>query len=107
MSIAEPGARGTALPLRPQPALRPRRATNRGAPNDMPSVRPRRSSRIAFHPLPANDPRKRKPEISEAIAQLHWHPKTTLEEGLIKTIVYFFDSVLRVGATAHPRVVAA
>jgi nucleoside-diphosphate-sugar epimerase len=73
----------------------------------MPSVRPRRSSRIAFHPLPANDPRKRKPEISEAIAQLHWHPKTTLEEGLIKTIEYFFDSVLRVGATAHPRVVAA
>ena len=63
-------------------------------------------SRIAFHSLPANDPRKRKPNISEAIAQLHWHPKTTLEEGLIKTIEYF-DSVLRAGARAHLRVVAA
>jgi UDP-glucuronate decarboxylase len=51
-------------------------------------------ARIEYKPLPANDPRQRKPDISQAIATLGWVPSTQLEQGLISTIAYF-DGMLR------------
>ena len=47
-------------------------------------------SKLLFRPLPADDPRQRRPDISEAQAVLGgWTPTTTLEEGLRLTIAYF------------------
>ena len=48
------------------------------------------SSEIVFRPLPADDPRQRKPDISLAHELLdQWQPVTPLREGLLKTIDYF------------------
>jgi UDP-glucuronate decarboxylase len=46
-------------------------------------------SEIVFMPLPQDDPKQRQPDISLAIKQLQWEPKTPLTEGLQKTITYF------------------
>jgi UDP-glucuronate decarboxylase len=54
-------------------------------------------SKIIHKPLPADDPRQRKPDISKAKSVLGWEPKTELKEGLVKTIGYF-EKMLR-GAT--------
>lgn len=40
-------------------------------------------------PLPADDPKQRKPDISLAKARLGWEPKVPLREGLLKTIEWF------------------
>jgi len=47
------------------------------------------SSRIVYKPLPEDDPKVRKPDITRARAILGWEPKVGLEEGLTKTIDYF------------------
>ena len=46
-------------------------------------------SRISFKPLPSDDPKQRRPDISLAKQALDWEPKVSLEEGLVKTIAYF------------------
>lgn len=46
-------------------------------------------SRIIHQPLPSDDPKQRKPDISLAQEKLNWQPTTNLTEGLKKTIVYF------------------
>jgi dTDP-glucose 4,6-dehydratase len=46
------------------------------------------SSRIAFHPLPQDDPKQRKPDISKAERLLGWQPTVDLRAGLLKTIEY-------------------
>ena len=46
-------------------------------------------SRIVHRGLPADDPRRRKPDIGRARAALGWSPKVGLEEGLERTIRYF------------------
>ena len=46
-------------------------------------------SRIVHKPLPEDDPRQRRPDISLAQAQLGWAPKVALDEGLRRTIPYF------------------
>ena len=46
-------------------------------------------SKLVFKPLPQDDPRQRKPDITLAKKLLDWEPKVPLEEGLKKTIVYF------------------
>jgi UDP-glucuronate decarboxylase len=46
-------------------------------------------SRIVHRPLPQDDPRQRKPDISRANELLGWAPTTHLEEGLTRTIAYF------------------
>ena len=46
-------------------------------------------SKIIHKPLPSDDPRQRRPDISYAKEKLGWEPKTSLEEGLIPTIAYF------------------
>ena len=47
------------------------------------------SSILSFMPLPQDDPRQRKPDISLAKQALDWEPKDNLEEGLKETIAYF------------------
>ncbi|WP_079989479.1 UDP-glucuronic acid decarboxylase family protein [Candidatus Protochlamydia phocaeensis] len=46
-------------------------------------------SPLCFNPLPQDDPRQRKPNISYARSLLDWEPKVFLKEGLAKTIGYF------------------
>lgn len=46
-------------------------------------------SNIILAPLPEDDPRQRRPDITIAKELLHWQPTIQLEEGLIKTIAYF------------------
>ena len=46
-------------------------------------------SKIVHKPLPEDDPKKRKPDISLAIRKLKWSPKVSLKEGLTHTIDYF------------------
>ncbi|MFP5407436.1 MAG: NAD-dependent epimerase/dehydratase family protein, partial [Gammaproteobacteria bacterium] len=48
-------------------------------------------SRIIFDPLPADDPRQRKPDLALAKAALGWQASTPLQSGLEKTIRYFSD----------------
>jgi len=48
-------------------------------------------SQIKFEPLPTDDPRQRKPDITLAQKELHWQPTIALDEGLTKTIAYFKD----------------
>ena len=47
------------------------------------------NSPLIFEPLPSDDPKKRKPDISLAATFLGWKPKVSLDEGLIYTIEYF------------------
>jgi dTDP-glucose 4,6-dehydratase len=47
------------------------------------------SSRITYKPLPVDDPKVRKPDITRATAILQWAPRVTLEDGLSRTIEYF------------------
>ncbi|PKP72145.1 MAG: NAD-dependent dehydratase [Alphaproteobacteria bacterium HGW-Alphaproteobacteria-5] len=49
------------------------------------------TSPITFHPLPADDPRQRCPDISRAMRSLDWQPETALREGLERTIGFFRD----------------
>jgi dTDP-glucose 4,6-dehydratase len=46
-------------------------------------------SRIVFKPLPQDDPKQRKPDITKAKKHLKWEPQVPLAEGLKKTIAYF------------------
>jgi UDP-glucuronate decarboxylase len=47
------------------------------------------NSKLVFKPLPQDDPKQRKPNISLAQERLSWTPQTSLEEGLERTIHYF------------------
>jgi dTDP-glucose 4,6-dehydratase len=51
------------------------------------------SSKIVYKPLPTDDPKQRRPDITRARTLLGWEPKVQLEEGLIKTIDYFRTKV--------------
>lgn len=46
-------------------------------------------SKIIFKPLPQDDPKQRRPDITRARAVLKWTPKVPLSRGLTKTIAYF------------------
>jgi dTDP-glucose 4,6-dehydratase len=50
-------------------------------------------SKIVYKPLPTDDPKQRRPDISRAKAVLGWEPKVQLEEGLVETIDYFRTKV--------------
>jgi len=51
------------------------------------------TSRIVYRPLPTDDPKQRRPDISNAQRLLAWNPTVQLEEGLLKTIEYFRTKV--------------
>ena len=46
-------------------------------------------SKIVYRPLPVDDPKQRRPDITRARTILKWEPKVGLEEGLMKTVDYF------------------
>jgi UDP-glucuronate decarboxylase len=46
-------------------------------------------SKLAFHPLPQDDPKQRKPDIALAKKMLDWEPKVALDDGLKRTVEYF------------------
>jgi UDP-glucuronate decarboxylase len=46
-------------------------------------------SPIVFRPLPQDDPKQRRPDISQAQAKLGWEPKVSLADGLKETVAYF------------------
>jgi UDP-glucuronate decarboxylase len=54
------------------------------------------TSAPVYLPLPTDDPRRRKPDISRAIDLLGWEPMTQLEQGLEKTIAWFKDERNRI-----------
>lgn len=56
-------------------------------------------SRLVFRPLPIDDPRRRKPDITLAQTELGWSPAVPLRDGLKRTIENF---VLRLNATPEP-----
>ncbi len=47
------------------------------------------SSSLVYKPLPSDDPRRRKPDITRAKTHLGWEPRVALKEGLEKTIAEF------------------
>jgi UDP-glucuronate decarboxylase len=47
------------------------------------------SSKLVFKPLPQDDPRQRRPDITLAKTKLDWEPKVSLNDGLKETISYF------------------
>jgi len=47
------------------------------------------TSKIVYRPLPVDDPKQRRPDITRAQTLLKWEPKVGLEEGLMKTVGYF------------------
>ena len=47
------------------------------------------NSKIVYRPLPVDDPKQRKPDITRAQTRLGWEPKVSLEEGLPRTVDYF------------------
>jgi dTDP-glucose 4,6-dehydratase len=51
------------------------------------------SSKVVYRPLPTDDPKQRRPDITRARTLLRWQPKVELEEGLVKTIEYFRTKV--------------
>ena len=47
------------------------------------------TSKLRFLPLPEDDPRQRKPDITLVSKQFGWEPRVPLEDGLKETIAYF------------------
>src|SRR5579871_737762 len=64
-------------------------------------------SAITFEPLPQDDPRQRRPDITKARVLLGWEPKICLEEGLRLSMDYFQQAVLADAKKKHGRVETA
>ncbi|HEY6125550.1 MAG TPA: UDP-glucuronic acid decarboxylase family protein [Steroidobacteraceae bacterium] len=56
-------------------------------------------SKIIHQPLPQDDPKQRRPDITKAKKHLNWEPKVQLKEGLTRTVAYF-DELIRKSKTA-------
>lgn len=52
-------------------------------------------SRIVYRPLPEDDPKQRRPDITKARTLLKWEPTVDLEDGLLKTIAHFMKEATR------------
>ena len=50
-------------------------------------------SKVVYRPLPVDDPKQRRPDITRARTLLGWEPTIGLEEGLLKTVAYFKTKV--------------
>jgi UDP-glucuronate decarboxylase len=53
------------------------------------------SGKLRFLPLPADDPKQRRPDISRARKLLGWEPRIQLKEGLRKTVDYFASVIAK------------
>ena len=62
-------------------------------------------SRLVHRPLPQDDPRQRRPDLTCAKAELDWQPTTVLRDGLVRTIAYFRQLIDR-PETTRPEIVA-
>ncbi len=51
------------------------------------------ASKITFQPLPPDDPKQRKPDITKAKAILGWSPKVNLQQGLALTLPWFKENL--------------
>jgi dTDP-glucose 4,6-dehydratase len=60
--------------------------------------------KIRNEPLPSDDPKQRKPDISKAQRLLGWEPRVSLEEGLMPTIAYFRNLAVNSSARTTPAV---
>ncbi|HEX8709848.1 MAG TPA: UDP-glucuronic acid decarboxylase family protein [Pyrinomonadaceae bacterium] len=58
-------------------------------------------ARIRYHPLPQDDPKQRRPDITRAQQLLGWNPTIQLREGLKKTVAYFSESTGNVREKAN------
>jgi dTDP-glucose 4,6-dehydratase len=59
------------------------------------------ASSIEHQPLPEDDPKVRRPDITVAQRELGWQPRVTLDEGLRRTIPYFAERVARTDERAR------
>jgi UDP-glucuronate decarboxylase len=64
-------------------------------------------SGVEYLPLPEDDPKQRRPDISRAQKLLDWNPTIALNEGLLKTISYFKQRADSKQQTADSRQQAA
>lgn len=64
------------------------------------------ASEIEYHPLPVDDPTRRKPDITRALERLGWSPKIDTEDGIRRTLVWFRSNAQLV-ADAAPLVAGA
>ena len=55
-------------------------------------------SKIAYEPLPQDDPKQRRPDITKARQLLGWEPKIQLEEGLRLSLDYFKQALAQESA---------
>lgn len=62
------------------------------------------AARLVKRPLPVDDPRQRKPDITRARALLDWEPQVMLEAGLTRTIRYFADELAPAGKKVEAHV---
>ncbi|HVS07118.1 MAG TPA: UDP-glucuronic acid decarboxylase family protein [Candidatus Dormibacteraeota bacterium] len=53
------------------------------------------SSQVVFKPLPEDDPKQRRPDLTRARELLGWEPRTSLDAGLVKTIAYFRERLAK------------
>ena len=60
-------------------------------------------SQIVNLSLPADDPRQRRPDISHAAQALGWHPKVSVEAGIMRTISDFDSRMAKANSTARQR----
>ncbi|MFA6433306.1 MAG: UDP-glucuronic acid decarboxylase family protein [Elusimicrobiales bacterium] len=54
---------------------------------------PESKSKLVYKPLPQDDPRQRQPDIRLAKEKLGWEPRIKLNEGLVKTVSYFKETL--------------
>jgi dTDP-glucose 4,6-dehydratase len=54
---------------------------------------------IVYRPLPEDDPKRRRPDITKAKSVLGWEPRVTLEEGIRETLAYFRPKIATKSAT--------
>ena len=62
-------------------------------------------SRLVYKPLPSDDPRQRRPDITSATETLGWRPGIELKEGLTKTIAYFDEYLTQDDTAFMPRTI--